>query len=113
MIVHIGTATDLTLREPHDFKSFKIEIARPRAEFEHFRSQFVGKVRLENPEHGWVSIEALRRWEGPASDPAYQDGLAAMIKVADKYGWLDAGKTAIRAHIEWMGAAGGLRAKPG
>ena len=101
MIVRIGPSADLTLLEPHDFKKFKIEIARPRAEFERVRTQFPGRVWLETTEHGWVAIAALRDWAGYASDPAFQDGLSAMIKVAEKYGWLDEEKTAIRAHIEW------------
>ena len=107
MIVRIDQDAEPQLIEPHDFKKFKIEITRPRAQFDRFRSQFTGKVRLENSDHGWVSIEALRTWQGHISDQPFQDGLTSMIKVAEKYGWLDADKKSIRAHIEWAGAAAG------
>jgi hypothetical protein len=71
----------VALREPDDFKSFK--------------------VVLRGEDHAHVDPEEIARFAAPRSeDPAWQEGMAKMLAFAADHGWVrDDG--AVRAHVEW------------
>jgi hypothetical protein len=49
--------------------------------------------------HVLVSVEAVRRWAGPAADEAWEQGYAAMLDFAASKGWVAREGTMIRAHL--------------
>ena len=64
------------------------------------RGMFMG-VRFDDPATAWVSVAALRNWEGLRDAPAWQEGLTAMIEKARPYGWIAEDGQSIKAHVEW------------
>lgn len=71
----------VVLREPDDFKSFK--------------------VVAERAEHAYVGVDALRNLAGAvASDPDWSANLGKMLTYAESKGWVRE-DGAIRAHVEW------------
>lgn len=67
------------LREPDDFKAFKVVI--------------------EVPEHAWIAPDVLTELAGRRGDDEWQQNLAGMLAYAESKGWCDeAGR--VRAHIE-------------
>jgi hypothetical protein len=71
------------LRDPDDFKSFKV-VVRPA-------------------EHSRVSVESLEQLAGDrAGDAEWRRGLEQMVQYAEQHGWVD--ERGVRAHIEWPAA---------
>jgi hypothetical protein len=101
MFIHVAKDFAVTLEEPADFKHFKLVVDVPPGDAK-LAPALDGIATVDREGHGWVSEAWLRGRDGAA---AWQDGLTAMIGVAKKYGWVDDGKKAIRAHIEWPGQA--------
>lgn len=87
----------VTLREPEDFKAFKLVVAGQVGLLVE-AIQPVG--RLDRTDHAFLEPEAILDLAGGlASDPTWREGFAAMLAYAASKGWTDdAG--AIRAHIE-------------
>ncbi len=100
MFIHVTRECHVRLEEPHDFKHFKLVIDAPRADMKKIVDALVGIAGIDAEGHAWVSEEWLRRRE---TTPPWQDGLAAMVTVAKKYGWVDEAAKTIRAHVEWSG----------
>jgi hypothetical protein len=70
----------VALREPDDFTAFDVVVVEP--------------------EHVWIEVDALRSLAGArADDPAWGEGLRAMVAYADRHGWVRE-DGAIRAHVE-------------
>ncbi len=101
MIIQIAADRSLALEDAMNFKKFKVVCAMPEDRFADAAAAAPGTVSFDDTKTAWVSIAALKSWKGLADDPAWQDGLAAMIKVATPYGWVSEEKQAIKAHVEW------------
>jgi hypothetical protein len=101
MFIHVAEDFAVTLEESQDFKKFKLVIDAARDDAK-LAPALNGVATIDREGHAWVSEAWLR---GRDSAAAWQDGLSAMIAVAKKYGWVDEGKKAVRAHIEWPGQA--------
>jgi hypothetical protein len=70
----------VVLQEPDDFTAFDVVVVEP--------------------EHAWIAFDALRALAGArAADPAWSEGLRAMVAYADRHGWVRE-DGAIRAHVE-------------
>jgi len=106
MFVHVTKDFAVALEEPGDFKKFKLVIDAPGKDAARLSTALDGVATLDPEGHAWVSEDWLRSRDSAA---AWQDGLAAMIAVAKKYGWVDEQKKAIRAHIEWPDRGEGVR----
>lgn len=102
MFIEVLRDFSVRLKEPQDFKRFKLVIDAPRAETARLRTALEGVASLSDDGHAWVSEAWLRHHDPSAT---WQDGLTAMIGVARKYGWVNEAAKTIRAHIEWPGEA--------
>jgi hypothetical protein len=101
MFIHVSKNYAVALEESADFKHFKLVIDVPRDDAK-LAPALNGVATIDREGHAWVSEAWLRARDSAA---IWQDGLTAMIAVAKKYGWVDDGKKAVRAHIEWPGQA--------
>ena len=101
MIIRITSDRSIRLEEPTDFRKFKVACDLPAARHADVADANPDAVRFDDPKTAWVSIAALRAWDGLKDDQAWQDGLSAMIKAAEPHGWISPDKRAIKAHVEW------------
>ena len=101
MIIRIAENKTVLLDEPENFKAFKVAVAAPATEFAAVSDANPQVVRFDDPATAWVSVAALRNWEGLRDAPAWQEGLTAMIEKARPYGWIAEDGQSIKAHVEW------------
>lgn len=102
MIIRITSARRVEVEDARNFKKFKVAIDMPEAKYaDAARAMPAGAVRFDDPKTAWVSISALRAFDGLKDDKDWQDGLSAMIKAAEPHGWISSDKSAIKAHVEW------------
>lgn len=102
MIIDIDAARRVALADPRDFKRFKLRIAGPRTELAAFRVALGALATLEDSDTAWVSEAGLRALAHADNDAAWQEGLTRMIAAAAKFGWIDQGRGAIKAHVDWV-----------
>lgn len=103
MIIRVEADHRLRVEEPTNFRKFKVACDLPEARFAEVAGANPGAVTFDDATTAWVSIAALRDWEGLKDDTSWQNGLSAMIKAAEPHGWISAEKQAIKAHVEWIG----------
>lgn len=87
------------LREPADFKGFKVVVSggRDRAAI---ADALEGVATWADEGHVAVERDAVRALAGEhARDPEWERGFAAMVAYAESKGWTVG--DAIRAHVEW------------
>ncbi len=103
MIIHVTPAGTAELKEPGDFKNFKIVVARKDAPSDFITAALKGIAALEpDGKTAWVSQQALKNWQGRAQSP---DWIAAFDKMVDsvrRFGWVRDDGT-VRAHVEVAG----------
>jgi hypothetical protein len=96
-VTHQGT---LELKEPGDFKGFKIAVERPGAPRAFIVGALEGVAALEpDGKTAWVSPQALRHWQGHTQAPDWQASFDKMVDSVRKYGWVRDDST-VRAHVE-------------
>ena len=97
------TADDeLLFEDRNNFRAFKLVVEGGRDRLEAVRKATAGKVELSDAETAWISEQALRQWPGVEHDCGWQQDFTAMIEKARPHGWIDDGRKAIKAHIEWI-----------
>ncbi|MEO8296239.1 MAG: hypothetical protein ABI574_00380 [Burkholderiales bacterium] len=95
----------VTLEAPENFKAFKVVVESDAAQLSAVTPGFAGVATFADAQTAWVSQAALRAWPGLQADAAWLQGLDAMVAKARPFGWIDEASGAIRAHVEWAGAA--------
>jgi hypothetical protein len=99
MIIRIlASNSSIEIDDAHNFRAFavRIEGGDPAVQ-----AELLGRVALRSdPEHAWISEQALREWPALKSEPWWQQGLTGMIAAVQKFGWIDNVNHSIRAHIE-------------
>ncbi len=103
MIIRIEANHRIRLEVPTNFRTFKVACDAPEARYLDVAGANPSVLKFADAKTAWVSIAALRGWEGLANDQAWQDGLSGMIKAAAPHGWISADQRAIKAHVEWTG----------
>lgn len=97
----IASSRSIEIDEPGNFKAFSVHIdgaLEPAAQ-----TELLGRIAVKHdPEHAWISEQALRDWPALKSEAWWQDGLTGMIAAVQKFGWIDNDSRSIRAHIEHM-----------
>jgi hypothetical protein len=100
MIIHVSADGRRELLEADDFKKFKVvvEKSQDRPGLEKALAEIA--TLTADADHAWVSPDALVRHHGQGRDDAWRAAFDAMVEGARKYGFVDAGTGAVRAHVE-------------
>ena len=100
MIIHVTPNGTAELREPSDFKNFKIVVARKDASRDFIGGALKGIAALEpDGKTAWVSQQALRNWQGRAQAADWIASFDKMVESVRRFGWVrDDGS--VRAHVE-------------
>lgn len=99
--VVLGPEPDVTLEEPDDFTRFHIAArgARDRSRLGAALTE-VGAGDLDGDDalvrSAWLRAQAAGR-----TGPDWDHGFTAMLDYAERKGWTDASRAAVRAHVEW------------
>jgi hypothetical protein len=95
VIVHYSEDGGLELREPSDFKKFKVLLERCSA-----MQPGIPGVTFVDDGNALVRIDLVPALRGAPQDASWRSGFDAMVKAAAKYGWIDEAASAIKAHVE-------------
>jgi hypothetical protein len=95
VIVHYSQDGGLELREPSDFKTFKVVLEKCNA----VRPEISG-VTFVDDGNALVRIDLVPALRGAPQDASWRVGFDAMVKAAAKFGWIDEAASAIKAHVE-------------
>lgn len=101
MIIRVAGNGGVAIEDAMNFRKFKVACDVPDTNLTSIRNAKPAGVEFEDAKTAWVSIAALKSWDGLKDDRAWQDGLAAMIKAAAPHGWISEERQAIKAHIDW------------
>lgn len=103
MIIHVTPTGTAELKEPDDFKNFKITVERQGASNDFIAGALKGIAALEpDGKTAWVSQQALRNWRGRAQSPDWIASFDKMIESVRRFGWVRDDGT-VRAHVEMAG----------
>jgi hypothetical protein len=101
MIIAIEEDGRVSLRDPDDFRRFEIEVASARLGSAAVAAALAPLGEVSDDGHAWIGEAQLMRLAGRQRDEEWLRHLAAMKDKARKFGWVDDGRCAIRAHIKW------------
>lgn len=101
MIIAITADGSLELREPDDFKGFKIFAADPAISDSEVATALTG-IAAPDPDgkHFWVAQDALRHWGGTPQSAEWIAAFDKMVEKVKPFGWIDPATGAIRGHLE-------------
>jgi hypothetical protein len=105
MLIRIDRALDVRLETPQDFKQFSVQIDGVRDDLARIQQAANAAGELVDADTMWVSQTWLRQAPDCADDPAWQEGVSAMIEFARTHGWVRGGSGDIRAHVVWSAPA--------
>jgi hypothetical protein len=98
MIRIIASRRSIEIDDARNFKAFAVRIEGGDPALQ---AELLGRVALRSdPQHAWISEQALRQWPELKSEAWWQQGLTNMIAAVQKFGWIDNVNHSIRAHIE-------------
>lgn len=96
MIIECFDGGIVRLTEPMDFRKFKLVLhgdARPE-------TQSWNGITLVDNRNALVSVDLVPTLTGRPDDASWDQRYAEMVAKASEHGWIDAERSAIRAHIE-------------
>lgn len=100
MVIFIAADGHAELREPDEFRSFKIVVDGAPA-FAALNTALSGLATVEpDGKTAWVAREAVRRLRGPGAPAAWFAAFDKMVASVRRFGWVDDTRDAVRAHIE-------------
>jgi hypothetical protein len=101
MIIAITQSGGLELKEPDDFKGFKIAVEKSGMTDAEIGAALAGVATMD-PEgkHAWVYPAALKNWGGKPQAAEWSASFDAMCEKVKKYGYIDAATGNVRAHLE-------------
>jgi hypothetical protein len=102
LIVSVDEHCIAGLRDPRDFKSFKLVAAHPASQRDAVAGALAGIGGKLEDEHAWIPIAWMRRRPGLGEDADWLKGLQGMLDFATRKGWVDEARGLVRAHIEWQ-----------
>lgn len=104
MIIFITADGRAELREPDEFRSFKIVVGGASG-FAALNTALAGIATVDaDGKTAWVTREAVRRLRGPNPPAAWLASFDKMVESVRRFGWVNDQTDSVRAHIE--GAAG-------
>jgi hypothetical protein len=101
MIIAITQSGALELREPDDFKGFKIAVEKPGMTDAEIGAALKGVATMD-PEgkHAWVYPSALKNWNGKPQSADWTAAFDKMCEAVKKYGYIDEATGNVRGHLE-------------
>jgi hypothetical protein len=101
MIIAITAAGNLELKEPDDFKGFKIVAEKPGTTDAEIAAALEPIATPDGDgKHYWVTQTAMKNWNGTAQSAAWVAAFDAMLEKVKKYGYVDAATGNVKGHIE-------------
>ncbi|MBV8534011.1 MAG: hypothetical protein JO128_00380 [Alphaproteobacteria bacterium] len=96
MIIYITADRRAELREPDEFRSFKIVIGGAPG-----LAALAGIATIDaDGKTAWVSRAAVRRLRGPDPPAAWLASFDKMVESVRRFGWVNDETDSVRAHIE-------------
>jgi hypothetical protein len=96
MIIFITAGGRAELREPDEFKSFKIVVDGGSG-----LAALAGIATVDaDGKTAWVTRDAVRRLRGADPPAAWLAAFDKMVDSVRRFGWVDDARDAVRAHIE-------------
>jgi hypothetical protein len=101
MIIAITQSGALELREPDDFKGFKIAVEKPGMTDAEIGAALKGVAAMD-PEgkHAWVYPSALKNWNGKPQSADWTAAFDKMCEAVKKYGYIEEATGNVRGHLE-------------
>jgi hypothetical protein len=101
MIIAITPSGALELREPDDFKGFKVTVEAPGWTDEEIATALKGVATLDDGgKNAWVSGDALRQWNGQPRPAGWVEAFNKMVETVKRFGWVNEADGTVRGHIE-------------
>lgn len=97
MILEFNNDSGLSVSEPDDFKAFKLRISGCAPG----DKPVIEGVRYLPDEHAYIDQTQVIQAVGAHANADWHAGFMAMLEAASKYGWVEPGTQAIKAHIQW------------
>jgi hypothetical protein len=99
VLITAAPATGVSIAEPDDTK--RLAVATPLTDPEQIAAALeeVGAGQLAG-QHVWLDIDFLRRTATPADPASWASEFDAMIRYADRRGWVSEDGRQVRAHVE-------------
>ena len=95
----IAKSRSIKIDDPENFKAFSVRIEGALELVE--QDKLLRRIAVKyDPEHAWISEQALRDWPSLKSEDRWQDGLTGVIVAVRKFGWIDNESRSIRAYLE-------------
>jgi hypothetical protein len=102
VFLKLTASGELSFEDRSNFRAFKLVVEDARERLDAVRKACAGRAELPDAETAWIFQDALRQWPGVDRDAAWQQNFSGMIEKARPHGWIDDGRKAIKAHIEWV-----------
>ena len=104
MIITVTASGGLDLREPSDFKGFKVLVEKKGASQADIAAALKGVATLDaDGKSAWVLQAALKNWKGQPQPDEWIAAFDKMIEAVKKYGWVNEADRTVRGHIEMAG----------
>jgi hypothetical protein len=104
MIIFVTADGRAELREPDEFRSFKI-VVDGVSSLATLNTALAGLAAVEaDGKTAWVTRDGVRRLRGPNAPPAWGASFDKMVDSVRRFGWINDQTDSVRAHIE--GASG-------
>jgi hypothetical protein len=101
MIIAITAAGTLELREPDDFKGFKIAVEKPGMTDAEITAALKSIATPDGDgKHYWVTQAAMKNWNSNPQPADWSASFDAMLEKVKKYGYVDEATGNVKAHIE-------------
>lgn len=102
MLVFVDADCQVELREPNDFRSFKLVAEHSPAALPRLIEALHGVASTLDVDHAWILPRWLIQENGIDRSAEWQDQLVLLLSFARSRGWIDHETGAVRAHIEWL-----------
>ena len=105
MIIVVTASGPVELREPDNFRAFKILVERSDLSGPALAQRLEGIAKLsDDAKTAWVSQAAVRRISPMGSSAEWLASFDKMIGSVKKFGWVDDAAGTVRAHVEIAGS---------
>ena len=101
MIITITKSGDIELREPNDFKGFKVLVEKPGASTADIAAALKSLATLDpDGKSAWVSQNALKHSKAAPQTAEWAASFDKMVDSVKRFGWVNEADGTVRAHIE-------------